>query len=55
MKSLAQENKDAVSVMLGLAPELTNAYLLKEKFYAFSVAKGSHEKMDKLKEFFIFV
>ena len=54
MESLSQENKDAVSVMLGLAPELTDAYLLKEKFYAFSDAKGSHEARDKLKEFFIF-
>jgi len=54
MKKLSQDNTDAVSVMLSLAPELTDAYLLKEKFYAFFDSKGSHEARDKLKEFFIF-
>lgn len=54
MSALSEENKDAVGVMLGLAPALTDAYLLKEKFYAFADAKTFPEAEDKLKEFLIF-
>ena len=54
MSSLSDENKQAVNVMLGLAPGLVNAYLLKEKFYFFMDAKDSYDAQKRLKEFFIF-
>lgn len=54
MASLSDENKQAVNVMLGLAPGLVDAYLLKEKFYLFMDAKSLDEANTRLKEFFIF-
>jgi transposase len=54
MSLLSGENKQAVNVMLGLAPGLTYAYLLKEKFYWFMDAENSDEANIRLKEFFIF-
>ncbi len=54
MNSLSDENKQAVHVMLGLAPGLADAYLLKEKFYFFMDAQDSQEARRRLKEFFIF-
>jgi transposase len=54
MSHLSDENKQAVNVMLQLAPDLVDAYLLKEKFYAFIDSKDRTEAEQKLKEFFIF-
>ena len=54
MSSLSDENKQAVNVMLGLAPGLVDAYLLKEKFYFFMDAKDSYDAQKRLKEFIIF-
>ena len=54
MSSLSDENKQAVNVMLGLAPGLVDAYLLKEKFYFFMDAQNSYDAQKRLKEFFIF-
>lgn len=54
MSSLTDENMEAVNVMLQLAPDLVDAYLLKEKFYAFMDAKSKEEAGLYLKEFFIF-
>lgn len=54
MSSLTDENKEAVNVMLRLAPGLVDAYLIKEKFHAFMDAKNKDEAELRLKEFFIF-
>lgn len=54
MAALSDENKQAVNVMLELAPGLVDAYLLKEKFYWFMDAKNAVEANIRLKEFFIF-
>ena len=54
MSMLSDESKQAVNVMLGLAPGLVDAYLIKEKFYFFMDAQNSHEAQRRLKEFLLF-
>ncbi len=52
---LSEENKQAVEVMLSLSPRLKEAYLLKEKFFAFVDAPNFDEAKKKLHEWYLYV
>lgn len=51
MEDLNDENKTAVERMLLMSRELREAYLLKEKFYAFMRSTGSLQAKERLREF----
>jgi len=51
MEDLNDENKAAVERMLLMSRELREAYLLKEKFYAFMRSVGSLQAKERLREF----
>lgn len=52
---LTEEETDQVAIMLQLSERLSNAYLLKEKFYEFVDSKNSKEALHKLKQWYIYV
>lgn len=51
MEDLSDENKAAVEQMLLMSHELREAYLLKEKFYAFMRSVDSIQAKERLREF----
>lgn len=51
---LTPEQMNQVTKMLRISKELADAYLLKEKFYAFMDSKDSVEAKQRLKEFYLF-
>jgi transposase len=52
---LSDEQKDQVAIMLNTSERLSNAYLIKEKFYEFVDSKDSKEAVERLKAWYIFV
>lgn len=52
---LSEEQVDQVTIMLQTSERLSNAYLLKEKFYEFVDSKDSKEALHKLKQWYIYV
>lgn len=54
MSELGTDGKEAVTRMLRFRKDLADAYLLKEKFYAFMDSKDSTEARARLREFSLF-
>lgn len=52
---LSDEEKDQVAIMLETSERLSNAYILKEKFYEFVDSPNSKIALKRLKEWYIFV
>jgi transposase len=55
MRKLSDEQKDAANVMLDASTKLSDAYMLKEKFYEFIDATSYGEAVKKLHAWYMFV
>ena len=53
LDKLSPENKEALTIMLSMSPDLATAYYLKELFYEFMSSKNSIEAKPKLQKFIL--